>query len=45
MTSPYITVAVKAARRAASELNRAAADLDLLETENKSANDLSLIHI
>ena len=39
MTSPYITVAVKAARRAASELNRAAADLDHLETENKSAND------
>ena len=39
MKSPYITVAVKAARRAASELNRAAADLDLLETENKSAND------
>ena len=39
MSSPYIAVAVKAARRAASEISRAAADLDLLEVENKSVND------
>ena len=34
MPSPYIAVAVKAARRAASEITRAAADLDQLEVEN-----------
>ena len=39
MKSPYITVAVKAARRAAQELTRAATSLDTLEVENKSAND------
>ena len=39
MPSPYIAVAVKAARRAASEITRAAADLDQLEVENKSVND------
>ena len=39
MKSPYIAVAVKAARRAASEITRAATSLDTLEVENKSVND------
>lgn len=33
MKSPYIAVAVKAARRAASEITRAATSLDTLEVE------------
>lgn len=35
----YIATAVKAARRAAKEIVRAAADRDRLEVENKAAND------
>lgn len=39
MSSPYLTVATKAARRAASEITRAAMDLEKLEVAGKTAND------
>lgn len=39
MASPYIATAVKAARRAAAEINRAAQDMDRLTIEAKSEND------
>ncbi|THF66069.1 inositol monophosphatase [Pseudothauera nasutitermitis] len=36
---PTLTIAVKAARRAASIINRASLDLDLLKVQSKSPND------
>lgn len=39
MPSPYLSVAIQAARRAASEISRAALNLDQLQIENKSVND------
>lgn len=39
MASPFIATAVKAARRAASEINAAAQQLDRLTVENKAEND------
>ena len=39
MASPYIATAVKAARRAAAEINRAAQEMDRLTIEAKSEND------
>lgn len=39
MSSSFLPVAIKAARRAASVINRAALDLENVRVENKSAND------
>lgn len=39
MASPFIATAVKAARRAAAEITRAAQDMDRLTIENKTDND------
>ncbi len=39
MPSPYLSVAIKAARLAGAEISRAAAHLDTLQVENKAVND------
>ncbi len=39
MPSPYLSVAIKAARSAGAEISRAAAHIDELQIENKAVND------